>query len=150
MLFTPFRTTNTVYTSTMSMNRYTKKANSFSALKRDQLSMANAIMRALAHPLRIKILASIDEKGAACVHEIYEALDIEQSVASQQLRILRLAGLVSPRRDGKFIYYEVDYEKVASVVAATDRCNEAAPPVEKPRTRIVRREPVMAPMAQAV
>lgn len=126
----------------MSMSRQAKKAALFPS--GEKLGTAASIMRAIAHPLRIQILSSIDERGAACVHEIYETLHIEQSVASQQLRILRLAGLVSARRDGKFIYYEVDYDKVEKTVLASMRCNAKAPAEEKPRARLLKRSPSMA------
>lgn len=125
----------------MSMSRQAKKAALIPA--DDKLGTATSIMRAIAHPLRIQILSTIDGRGSACVHEIYETLHIEQSVASQQLRILRLAGLVTARRDGKFIYYEVDYNKVNTTVLASARCNAKAPGEEKPRTRVLKRPAVM-------
>jgi DNA-binding transcriptional ArsR family regulator len=43
-------------------------------------------------------------------------LRLEQSVASQHLAILRRAGIVSTTRDGKFIYYSVNYQRLAEVV----------------------------------
>jgi len=76
------------------------------------LKSSSDIFRALAHPLRMQICAIIDDKNAACVHEIYDALNIEQSVASQHLRILRQANLVHTRREGKYIYYLLDYGKI--------------------------------------
>lgn len=136
------RTTTLLKTNTMSMSRQAKKAALFPT--GEKLGTATSIMRAIAHPLRIQILSSIDDRGAACVHEIYEALQIEQSVASQQLRILRLAGLVNARRDGKFIYYEVDYGRVGETVLASARCNAKAPAEEKPRARVLKRAPAMA------
>lgn len=82
--------------------------------QQDQLKSSSEIFRALAHPLRIRICAIIDDKNPACVHEIYDALNIEQSVASQHLRILRQANLVRTRREGKFVYYLLDYGKMES------------------------------------
>lgn len=71
-------------------------------------------MRALAHPLRLRMIAIMDGKptAEACVNEIFDALQIEQSVASQHLRILRQAELVKTRRDGKFIYYSLNYNRL--------------------------------------
>ncbi len=82
------------------------------------LGAVSDMFRALAHPLRIQICCIIDEKSTACVHEIYVALNIEQSVASQHLRILRQANLVYTRRKGKFIYYLLDYGKIARAYEA--------------------------------
>lgn len=71
-------------------------------------------MRALAHPLRMRMIAVMDSKptAEACVNEIFDALQIEQSVASQHLRILRQVELVKTRRDGKFIYYSLNYDRL--------------------------------------
>ena len=50
------------------------------------------------------------------VTEIYVKLRLEQSVASQHLAILRRAGIVSTARDGKFIFYSLNYARLAEVV----------------------------------
>lgn len=81
---------------------------------------ASLILRALNHKLRQQILKMIDDKQKVHVTEIYVKLRIEQSVASQHLAILRRAGIVSTVRDGKFIWYSVNYAKVAEVVKYTD------------------------------
>jgi ArsR family transcriptional regulator len=83
------------------------------------LRPAMRILRALAHPLRLKIIRVIhDNDGSANVGEIYMALAIEQSIASQHLRVLRQAELVKTRRDRKFIYYSLDYERIARTTQA--------------------------------
>ncbi len=78
----------------------------------EALQAASDIMRALAHPLRMRMLHYIDEKGSSCVNDIFEARGIEQSIASQHLRILRQTGLVFTRREQKFVFYSVNYAKV--------------------------------------
>ncbi|GIV32840.1 MAG: hypothetical protein KatS3mg031_0375 [Chitinophagales bacterium] len=66
-------------------------------------------VRALLHPLRQKILTVIKANGnKICVTDIYVKLRIEQSVASQHLAILREAGFVKTKRDGKKIWYSVN------------------------------------------
>lgn len=72
------------------------------------------ILRAVNHKLRQQIMKLIDENGRMTVTEIYVKLRLEQSVASQHLAILRKAGFVKTDRDGKFIYYSIN----------TDRLNE--------------------------
>jgi DNA-binding transcriptional ArsR family regulator len=49
------------------------------------------------------------------VTEIYVKLRLEQSVASQHLAILRRAGIVVTVREGKFIFYTVDYNRLEQV-----------------------------------
>lgn len=76
---------------------------------------AAIILRAINHKLRQIILKFIDEKGKVTVTEIYMHLRLEQSVASQHLAILRKARFVKTERDGKFIYYSVNYKRIAEL-----------------------------------
>ena len=78
----------------------------------DNLKKASGIIRAITHPLRLKILAFIDKNKTINVNKIYNTLKLEQSITSQHLRILRNAGIVNAKRDGKFIYYSVNYKKI--------------------------------------
>jgi len=87
----------------------------------DQLNYACNLMRALAHPLRLKILEYIDQRGETNVNKIYHQLEIEQSITSQHLKILRLAGVVLSRRDGKKVFYTINYDVVAKASVAVDK-----------------------------
>ncbi len=70
------------------------------------------ILRAINHKLRQQILKLIEEQGKITVTELYLTLRLEQSVASQHLAILRKAGFVNTSRDGKFIYYSVNHNRL--------------------------------------
>lgn len=87
----------------------------------DKLNYSCNLMRALAHPLRLKILEYIDQKGETNVNKIYHELQIEQSITSQHLKILRLAGVVLGRREGKKVYYTINYPIVSKAGRAVDR-----------------------------
>lgn len=87
----------------------------------DKLDYSCNLMRALAHPLRLKILEYIDQRGETNVNKIYHELMIEQSITSQHLKILRLAGVVDGRREGKKVYYTVNYDIVTKASKAVDR-----------------------------
>lgn len=82
-----------------------------SSLPLDPLLYLKGILtiRAVNHKLRQQILKLIHQKGRITVTEIYVKLRLEQSVASQQLSILRQAGYVTTQREGKQIYYSVNY-----------------------------------------
>jgi DNA-binding transcriptional ArsR family regulator len=73
------------------------------------------VLRALNHKLRQQMVKMLDEKQRMTVTEIYVALRLEQSVASQHLAILRRAGIVKTERDGKFIYYHVNYDRLDQI-----------------------------------
>lgn len=76
---------------------------------------AAMILRALNHKLRQQILKLIDENQKMTVTEIYVKLRLEQSVASQHLAILRRTGIVITVREGKFIFYMLDYNRLDQI-----------------------------------
>jgi DNA-binding transcriptional ArsR family regulator len=87
---------------------------------KEKLRATLALMRALAHPLRLNILSLIDNRKEVSVGDIYKTLNIEQALASQQLRILRQVDLVHTRRDQKFVFYSINYGKLAMASAVTN------------------------------
>jgi len=89
-------------------------------INNEKLQISSEILRALAHPLRMRILEFIDKHKTINVNKIYNTLKLEQSITSQHLRILRLAGIVITSREGKFIHYSIDYSKVANVLKSVD------------------------------
>jgi DNA-binding transcriptional ArsR family regulator len=62
--------------------------------------------KALAHPVRIRILDSLRE-GEKGVNELSEILQIEPANVSQQLAILRVRNIVTGRKAGSNVYYSV-------------------------------------------
>jgi len=63
---------------------------------------------------RIRII-QILLAGEISVNDIAERLNLEQSVVSHQLRILRTANLVKPRRDGRKMFYGLDDEHIGMI-----------------------------------
>lgn len=84
----------------------------------DGILGAAAIFRAIGHVLRLQIIKLIHSKKEVNVNVIYNTLKIEQSITSQHLKILREVNIVSTRRDGKKIYYSLDYDTFRKVYAA--------------------------------
>ena len=79
------------------------------------LKKAALVLRALNHKLRQQLLKLIKEEKKITVTEIYVRLRLEQSVASQHLAILRKAGIVNTERDGKFIFYTVNFKRLDEI-----------------------------------
>ena len=77
-------------------------------------------LKALAHPVRLRIMRALTgvERN---VGEIDEAAQVGQPTLSQQLAVLRNAGLVKTRKDAKLVYYRIDDSKLAKVVSATGK-----------------------------
>ena len=77
-----------------------------SKLDENDIEMEAEIFKAMSDPCRLKILSLLRE-GELCVCEIMTALDKPQSTTSHHLSILREAGLVRERKDGKWSYYRL-------------------------------------------
>lgn len=73
----------------------------------EDVKKATRVLRAVNHSLRQKILQLLHKNKQLTVAEIYERLDIEQSVCSTHLGILRKEGIVVPIRFGKMRYYSI-------------------------------------------
>ncbi|HMP92863.1 MAG TPA: metalloregulator ArsR/SmtB family transcription factor [Phnomibacter sp.] len=79
------------------------------------LKKAELIIKALNHKLRLQIIKLLHDKAELTVTEIYVKLRLEQSVASQHLAILRRAGILKTRREGKFIFYTVNPQRIEEI-----------------------------------
>jgi len=79
------------------------------------LRKAVLVLRAVNHKLRQRIIDLLEDGSAMTVTDIYIKLRLEQSVASQHLAILRRAGVVATDRQGKFIYYSLDKERLSQI-----------------------------------
>lgn len=89
-------------------------SNQMSEAEMDQM-MSNAcdasnMLKALSHEGRLMILCHL-VTGEKSVTELEDLLSARQAAVSQQLARLRLEGLVSPRRDGKTIYYSLSDDR---------------------------------------
>lgn len=84
------------------------------------LKKAALVLRALNHKLRQQILTLIETEKKITVTEIYVRMRLEQSVASQHLAILRKAGIVATQRDGKFIYYTVNFKRIGEITEVVE------------------------------
>lgn len=65
-----------------------------------------ALLKAMAHPVRLLILSIINDNNCN-VSYLEKAAGLSQSGVSQHLRILRLSGIIEPRREGKEICYKI-------------------------------------------
>ena len=74
--------------------------------KQEHIELAARSLKAIAHPLRLKILCVIGEEEA-CVQEIVDAVGTSQSNISQHLAILREKGVLQTRKDANRVYYRV-------------------------------------------
>ncbi len=113
----------------MSQGRHKKekvKVGRVDEISEGVLRIVAEIMKAMAHPVRLKILCALRD-GEKSVRDLGMEVNKSQAVVSQQLRILRLHGLVvSHRRDG-FAYYSLASNWmgcIRNVIESICRCIE--------------------------
>lgn len=78
------------------------------------------LFKALAHPARVRALEVLAE-GERTVGELQPLVGIEPSHLSQQLGVLRRAGLVVTRREGSSVFYQLRDPAVADLLAVAKR-----------------------------
>ena len=65
-----------------------------------------ALLKALADPIRMEVVQSL-AGGERCVCELTEALGLAQSRLSFHLKVMRQAGLITAREEGRWVYYKL-------------------------------------------
>jgi ArsR family transcriptional regulator len=76
------------------------------------------LFRTLGHPVRIRVLELL-QAGPRPVHELLSEIDVESSNLSQQLAVLRRAGLVSSSRNGSAVLYTLSTPDVAQLLLSS-------------------------------
>ncbi len=66
------------------------------------------LFKLLGDPTRCRILYALLEAGELCVCDLAETVEVPESSVSHALRLLRTAGVVRNRRDGRMIFYSLD------------------------------------------
>jgi DNA-binding transcriptional ArsR family regulator len=78
------------------------------------------LFRTLGHPVRIRVLELLQD-GPRPVRELLTSIEVEPSNLSQQLAVLRRAGLVTSSREGSLVVYALSTPDVADLLAAGRR-----------------------------
>jgi DNA-binding transcriptional ArsR family regulator len=83
------------------------------------------ILKALAHPARLRIVAVLCDRNETVIG-IAERLDIKQAIVSQQLRILRMSGLVAATRENGFSVYGLAEPRLRDLVSCLGGCQRGS------------------------
>ena len=83
--------------------------------------LASEMLKALGHPLRLRIIAMLANNDAN-VTELTEALDTSQPIVSQQLRILRMGGLVQSQRKDRHAVYRLVEPHLKDMLGCIENC----------------------------
>lgn len=76
-------------------------------IDKDEAGRLSGLLGLLADPTRARILYALDLVEELCVGDLALALDATEDSVGYALRVLRTAGLVSTRKDGRVVYYRL-------------------------------------------
>jgi ArsR family transcriptional regulator, virulence genes transcriptional regulator len=94
----------------------------FKELTPENLEKAAAMLKAIAHPIRISIVGFLENGEKRTVTEIHNQLGIEQSTASHHLVILRDRGVLASKREGKNTWYYLKHMNLKSILNSVSSC----------------------------
>lgn len=83
----------------------------------EEASQVAELFRLLGDRTRVRILGALLAEGELCVCELSAAVDVPESTVSHALRLLRTAGVVRNRRDGRSVHYSLDDDHVRNLLA---------------------------------
>jgi DNA-binding transcriptional ArsR family regulator len=94
-------------------------------LSDETVEMVAAMLKVLSDPTRIRLIEVLNDRGGATVSALTACVPVSQQAVSKQLGVLHQAGVVSRRREGVWVRYElVDFSglwlvrQIASAIAA--------------------------------
>nr|VFJ66089.1 MAG: ArsR family transcriptional regulator [Candidatus Kentron sp. FM]VFJ76278.1 MAG: ArsR family transcriptional regulator [Candidatus Kentron sp. FM]VFK24589.1 MAG: ArsR family transcriptional regulator [Candidatus Kentron sp. FM] len=86
------------------------------AQEEDDIERASRSMKAIAHPLRLRILCTLGAHEIS-VHDIVDKVGTSQSNISQHLAILREKGILTARKDANRVYYRVGDSRTLRLIS---------------------------------
>lgn len=88
--------------------------------KKTTINEYSEILKALGHPVRLKIVCGLVKKETCNVGTIVEKLSIPQPTISQHLNILKNAGIVTGYRKGTQVCYKIENAEVIKIIENMD------------------------------
>lgn len=84
--------------------------------KAEHIDQASRALKAMAHPLRLKILCVLGDEEIS-VQEIVDCVGTSQSNISQHLAILREKGVLRTRKDANRVFYRIGDERTLTLIS---------------------------------
>jgi ArsR family transcriptional regulator len=81
----------------------------------EQAEAVTGLLKALADPIRLRIMSIIAAADEACVCDLTAPFDVSQPTISHHLKVLREAGLVDAERRGTWVWYRARREALDAV-----------------------------------
>jgi ArsR family transcriptional regulator len=100
------------------MNGTAEHLESMLITKEEDIHLASRSLKAMAHPLRLKILCILGANTEVSVQDIVEQVGTSQSNISQHLSILRDKGILASRKDANKVYYRISDPKILNLIGS--------------------------------
>ena len=84
----------------------------------DDIYLASRSLKAMAHPLRLKILCILGGNTEVSVQDIVEQVGTSQSNISQHLTMLRDKGILASRKDANKVFYRIGDPKILQLIGS--------------------------------
>jgi ArsR family transcriptional regulator len=84
----------------------------------EDIHLASRSLKAMAHPLRLKILCILGGNTEVSVQDIVEQVGTSQSNISQHLTMLRDKGILASRKDANKVYYRIGDPKILQLIGS--------------------------------
>ena len=91
-----------------------------------EIEEASQLFHALSEPTRLQILEKLKD-GEQCVCELTELFNTSQSRLSFHLRVLKEAGLINDRPEGRWTYYSLNTEGIKELASFVEALQESRP-----------------------
>jgi ArsR family transcriptional regulator len=87
--------------------------------------MTLEVLRALAHPLRLELVAHVAARGPVCSCHLEADVGASQPQISKHLGVLHRAGLLQRRREGRWVYFSIDEQALDAAGGFIDELKRA-------------------------
>lgn len=88
-------------------------------VSRDEATKLSEMFRLLGDVHRVRLLYSLLEAGELCVCDLAASVEMPETSVSHALRLLRTAGIVTARRDGRMMFYRLDDDHIRLLLDLT-------------------------------
>lgn len=78
--------------------------------------LASELLKAIADPTRMRMLSALRSAEELCVYDIASVVNMSESAVSHQLHLLRSVNLVTPRKEGRQVFYRLSDGHVSSIL----------------------------------
>lgn len=92
-------------------------------LDKDKLEKAAFILKTIAHPTRLAVIAQLQNTAELTVNELIEKTGCEQSLLSHHLTNMKTKGLLQVRKAGTSSYYSLKERNLSTVLACIEKCD---------------------------